>query len=37
MEGIDKGKEAVEKGADTAGEIGKLLAGDKGGGYRRKP
>ena len=35
--GIDKGKDAVEKGADTAGEIGKSLRGDKETGDRRKP
>jgi len=34
---IDKGKKAIEKGTDTAGEIGKLLGGDKGAGDRRKP
>jgi len=35
--GIDKGKDAVEKGSDTAGEIGKILRGDKEAGDRRKP
>lgn len=35
--GIDKGKDAVEKGKDAAGDIGKLLGGDKEAGDRRKP
>ena len=35
--GIDKGKEAVEKGKDAAGDIGKLLDGDKEAGDRQKP
>jgi hypothetical protein len=33
--GIDKGKDAVEKGSDTAGEIGKILRGDKAIGDRQ--
>lgn len=33
--GIDKGKETVEKGKDTAGEIGKILRGDKEPGENR--
>ena len=35
--GIDKGKDAVEKGKDAAGDIGKLLDGDKEAGDRQKP
>jgi hypothetical protein len=35
--GIDKGKEAVAKGSDTAGEIGKVLRGDNEEGNRRNP
>ena len=35
--GIDKGKDAVEKGKDAAGDIGKLLGGDKEAGDRQKP
>jgi hypothetical protein len=34
--GIDKGKDAVEKGSDTAGEIGKILKGEKETGDSRK-
>ena len=35
--GIDKGKDAVEKGKEAAGDIGKLLGGDKEAGDRQKP
>jgi len=35
--GIDKGKDAVEKGKDAAGDIGKLMDGDKEAGDRQKP
>jgi hypothetical protein len=35
--GLDKGKEAVAKGSDTAGKIGKILKGDKEEGDRRNP
>jgi hypothetical protein len=34
--GIDKGKDAVKKGKDAAGDIGKLLDGDKEAGDRQK-
>ncbi len=35
--GIDKGKDAVEKGKETAGELGKILGGEKDAGNRQKP
>lgn len=36
-QGIDKGKAAVEKGKETAGDIEKVLGGDRGAGNRQKP
>jgi len=35
--GIDKGKDAIEKGKETAGELGKILGGDRDAGNRQKP
>jgi hypothetical protein len=35
--GIDKGKDAVEKGKETAGDLGKILGGEKDAGNRQKP
>ena len=35
--GIDKGKDAVEKGKETAGDLGKILGGERDTGNRQKP
>lgn len=35
--GIDKGKDAIEKGKGTAGDLEKLLGGEKDTGNRQKP
>ena len=35
--GIDKGKDAVEKGKETAGDLGKILGGERDAGNRQKP
>ncbi|TSA44529.1 MAG: hypothetical protein D4R56_07060 [Deltaproteobacteria bacterium] len=35
--GIDKGKDAVEKGKETAGDLGKILGGERDPANRPKP